>query len=138
MDDFIQINRINTQAMPGPNFAPGVTYNGGGLTAPVGGWVIPAEEQFPVPAEPRDQRPDFNYNPMQIHTAGNMWNMTRGIHPVMPKINWPLRRMQFDKGVTIVEAPGIPIKKASSTMDYSFLAAFIIGLFVILKSSQSS
>ena len=63
MDDYIQINRINTQAIPGPNFAPGVTIYGGGLVAPVGGWVKPVEEPFPRPEEPLEERPDAGFHP---------------------------------------------------------------------------
>jgi hypothetical protein len=106
MEDFIQINRINPQALPGPGFSPGVTYDGGGLVAPVGGWTTPEEERFPADPEPRSERPDFNYHPMEVNYAGNMWNFTRERGPVPLKSRWPRRRMQFDKGITVIEAPG--------------------------------
>ena len=52
--------------MPGPNFAPGVTKDGGGLVAPVGNWSAPVEEVFPAEPEPFDERPDHNYHPMEV------------------------------------------------------------------------
>jgi hypothetical protein len=132
MDDYIQINRINTQAIPGPNFAPGVTIYGGGLVAPVGGWVKYPEEQFPAPEEPADERPDANFHPMEVNTAGNMWNRTRGHHPVKIGSVYPPRRMQFPKGVTIVEAP--KIKKP--TYDMLLILAAVILVFLVLRSSR--
>ena len=103
MEDFIQINRINPQAMPGAGFAPGVTYNGGGLVAPIGGWTTPVEEKFPADPEPMSDRPDFNYHPMEVNYAGHMWNFTQSRGAVPLKSRWPRRRMQFDKGITVIE-----------------------------------
>jgi hypothetical protein len=120
MDDFIQMNRINTQAIPGPNFAPGVTKDGGGLVAPVGGWTAPIEEA-PEPEE----RPDVGYHPMEVNMSGPMWNQTREARPAVQgwPTRWPRRRMQFDKGVTIIEAPSGQIKTGSTGTDIIFMIA---------------
>ena len=132
MDDYIQINRINTQAIPGPNFAPGVTIYGGGLVAPVGGWVKPVEEPFPRPEEPLEERPDAGFHPMEVNLSGPMWNLTRGHKPVPIGSSYPPRRMQFDKGVTIIEAP--KIKKP--TYDLLLIIIAIFAVFLLLRSSR--
>ena len=133
MDDYIQINRINTQAIPGPNFAPGVTIYGGGLVAPVGGWVKPVEEPFPRPEEPLEERPDAGFHPMEVNSSGGMWNLTRGHHPVPIGSSCPKRRMQFDKGVTIIEAP--KIKKP--TYDLLLIIIAIFAVWLVLRSSRA-
>ena len=135
MDDYIQINRINTQAIPGPNFAPGVTIYGGGLVAPVGGWVKPVEEPFPRPEEPLEERPDYNFHPMEVNSAGNMWNRTRGVHPVPIGSRYPPRRMQFDKGVTIIEAP--KPRKPEYDILLILLAATAVWIVLASRSSQA-
>jgi hypothetical protein len=134
MDDYIQINRINTQAIPGPNFAPGVTIYGGGLVAPVGGWIKPVEEPFPRPEEPLDERPDYNFNPREVNSAANMLFSTREGRPASRgwPFRWPVRRMQFDKGVTIIEAP--KIKKY--TYDLLLIILAIFAVWIILRSRQ--
>ena len=131
MDDFIQINRINTQAIPGPNFAPGVTKDGGGLVAPVGGWTAPVDE---VP-EP-DERPDIGYHPLQMNLSGPMLNQTREARPAVKgwPTRWPMRRMQFDKGVTIAEAPWSQVKTASTGTDVMFMVAGAILIAFIISS----
>jgi len=135
MDDYIQINRINTQAIPGPNFAPGVTIYGGGLVAPVGGWIKPVEEPFPHPEEPLEERPDYNFHPMEVNLSGPMWNLTRGHKPVPIGSRYPPRRMQFDKGVTIVEAASRGTSKTQYDILLILLAATAV--FLVLKTSQS-
>ena len=129
MDDYIQINRINTQAIPGPNFAPGVTIYGGGLVAPVGGWVVPTEE-----VEPVGERPDAGFHPKEVNSSPAFAQGTMGIHPVPLGSRYPDRRMQFDKGVTIVEADNklrIPMK-----MDYA--AIILLVLAIALIASRAS
>lgn len=139
MDDFIQINRINTQAMPGPNFAPGVTKDGGGLVAPVGNWSAPVEEVFPAEPEPFDERPDHNYHPMEVNLAGNMWNQTREARPATKgwPTRWPMRRMQFDKGVTMVDEPSYQIKSPGTGPDMLMIlsGALLISIIISLRSN---
>jgi hypothetical protein len=139
MDDFIQINRINTQAMPGPNFAPGVTKDGGGLVAPVGNWSAPVEEVFPAEPEPFGERPDYNYHPMEVNTAGNMWNQTREARPASKgwPTRWPMRRMQFDKGVTMVDQPSYQIKSSAGGTDIMLMVAgAVLIAFIIARRSN--
>jgi hypothetical protein len=128
MDDYIQINRINTQAIPGPNFAPGVTIYGGGLVAPVGGWVAPTEE-----VEPVGERPDAGFHPKEVNSSPAFAQGTMGIHPIPLGSIYPERRMQFDKGVTIIEAGRAPMRMG---MDYA--AIFLLILAILLISSRAS
>ena len=128
MDDYIQINRINTQAIPGPNFAPGVTIYGGGLVAPVGGWVAPTEELEPV-----GERPDAGFHPKQVNSSPAFANDTMGVHPVPLGALYPYRRMQFDKGVTIVEAG-----KFRNPMKMDYAAIILLVLAIALIASRAS
>jgi len=128
MDDYIQINRINTQAIPGPNFAPGVTIYGGGLVAPVGGWVVPTEE-----VEPVGERPDAGFHPKEVNSSPAFANGTMGVHPVPLSSLYPYRRMQFDKGVTIVEAD-----KFRNPMRMDYAAIFFLVLAIALIASRAS
>jgi hypothetical protein len=129
--DYIQMNRINTQAIPGPNFAPGVTIYGGGLVAPVGGWVPRKEGPFPIPDEPLEDRPDYNYHPLEVNLSGPMYLNTMGIHPVPLSMRYPPRRMQFDKGVTIIEAP---TGRKTFNYDYLLILLAAAAAFVALKA----
>jgi len=128
MDDYIQINRINTQAIPGPNFAPGVTIYGGGLVAPVGGWVVPTEE-----VEPVGERPDAGFNPKEVNSSPAFAIGTMGVHPVPLNSRYPYRRMQFDKGVTIVEAD-----KFRNPMRMDYAAIILLVLAIALIASRAS
>ena len=128
MDDYIQINRINTQAIPGPNFAPGVTIYGGGLVAPVGGWVVPTEE-----VEPVGERPDAGFHPKEVNSSPAFAIGTMGVHPVPLGSRYPYRRMQFDKGVTIVEAD-----KFRNPMRMDYAAIILLVLAIALISSRAS
>jgi hypothetical protein len=128
MDDYIQINRINTQAIPGPNFAPGVTIYGGGLVAPVGGWVVPTEE-----VEPVGERPDAGFHPKEVNSSPAFANGTMGVHPVPLNSRYPYRRMQFDKGVTIVEAD-----KFRNPMRMDYAAIILLVLAIALIASRAS
>lgn len=128
MDDYIQINRINTQAIPGPNFAPGVTIYGGGLVAPVGGWVVPTEE-----VEPVGERPDAGFHPKEVNSSPAFANGTMGVHPVPLGSRYPYRRMQFDKGVTIVEAD-----KFRNPMRMDYAAIILLVLAIALIASRAS
>lgn len=128
MDDYIQINRINTQAIPGPNFAPGVTIYGGGLVAPVGGWVAPSEE-----VEPVGERPDAGFHPKEVNSSPAFAQGTMGIHPVPFGSTYPDRRMQFDKGVIIVEAD-----KLRSPMKMDYAAIVLLVLAIALIASRAS
>jgi hypothetical protein len=133
--DYIQMNRINTQALPGPSFAPGVTIYGGGLVAPVGGWVPRKEGPFPLPEEPVEERPDYNFNPREVNSAANMLFSTREARPASRgwPFRWPIRRMQFDKGVTIIEAPG------PRTPQYDILLILLAAtaVYLVLKTSRA-
>ena len=131
--DYIQMNRINTQALPGPSFAPGVTIYGGGLVAPVGGWIKKPEESFPRPEEPLEERPDYNFHPMEVNMSGPMWNLTRGRDPVPIGSRYPPRRMQFDKTVTIIEAP----KARKPQYDMLMILLAVTSVFLVLRTSQS-
>lgn len=128
MDDYIQINRINTQAIPGPNFAPGVTIYGGGLVAPVGGWVVPTEE-----VEPVGERPDAGFHPKEVNSSPAFAIGTMGVHPVPLGSRYPYRRMQFDKGVTIVEAD-----KFRNPMRMDYAAIILLVLAIALIASRAS
>jgi hypothetical protein len=128
MDDYIQINRINTQAIPGPNFAPGVTIYGGGLVAPVGGWVVPTEE-----VEPVGERPDAGFHPKEVNSSPAFANGTMGVHPVPLGSRYPYRRMQFDKGVTMVEAD-----KFRNPMRMDYAAIILLVLAFALIASRAS
>ena len=128
MDDYIQINRINTQAIPGPNFAPGVTIYGGGLVAPVGGWVVPTEE-----VEPVGERPDAGFHPKEVNSSPAFANGTMGVHPVPLGSRYPYRRMQFDKGVTMVEAD-----KFRNPMRMDYAAIILLVLAIALIASRAS
>lgn len=133
--DYIQMNRINTQALPGPNFAPGVTIYGGGLVAPVGGWVPRKEGPFPLPEEPVEERPDYNFNPREVNSAANMLFSTRESRPAPNgwPFRWPIRRMQFDKGVTIIEAP----QTRPPQYDILLILLAAAAAFLALKSSRA-
>jgi len=130
MDDYIQINRINTQAIPGPNFAPGVTIYGGGLVAPVGGWVPRTDE-----VEPVGERPDAGFHPKEVNSSPAFAQGTMGMHPVPLWSRYPYRRMQFDKGVTIIAADKFrgPMKMG---MDYA--AIILLLLAIVIISSRAS
>ena len=128
MDDYIQINRINTQAIPGPNFAPGVTIYGGGLVAPVGGWVAPTDE-----VEPVGERPDAGFHPKEVNSSPAFAQGTMDAHPVPLGSRYPERRMQFDKGVTIIEAD-----KFRNPMRMDYAAIFLIVLAIALIASRAS
>ena len=128
MDDYIQINRINTQAIPGPNFAPGVTIYAGGLVAPVGGWVAPTEE-----VEPVGERPDAGFHPKEVNSSPAFAQGTMGVHPVPLGSRYPYRRMQFDKGVTVVEA-----SKFRNPMRMDYAAIILIVLAIAVIASRAS
>lgn len=128
MDDYIQINRINTQAIPGPNFAPGVTIYGGGLVAPVSGWVPRTEE-----VEPVGERPDVGFHPKEVNSSPAFAQDTMGIHPVPLGSRYPYRRMQFDKGVTIIEADKFRIPMR---MDYAAIILLLLAIVIITSRAS--
>ena len=128
MDDYIQINRINTQAIPGPNFAPGVTIYGGGLVAPVGGWVVPKEE-----VEPVGERPDAGFHPKEVNSSPAFANGTMDVHPVPLGARYPYRRMQFDKGVIIVEADKF---RNPMRMDYAAIILIVLAIGIIASRAS--
>jgi len=68
---------------------------------------------------------------MEVNYAGNMWNFTRERGPVPLKSRWPRRRMQFDKGITVIEGPGeVPsiLRSDNIIMFAAIIAA--VGYFV--------